>query len=88
VLVWWADLNHSYIAWKSSAAIKFLSLAEEYRDIVSITSLNTLTHIGAYEKCLVEKDSIILWIRIWCRTFCMQMVDADVTKFSGISSFT
>jgi hypothetical protein len=86
VLVRRAYLDHSYVAAKGSATIKFLSLAEEDRDIVGISCLDTLADIGSYEKRLMEEDSVEFRICVWGSSFSVEVVDAYILKFTGLTS--
>ena len=52
-------LNHCNVAWKSSAAVKLLGLAKEYRNIVCISCLNSLADISSHEECLVEEYAVV-----------------------------
>jgi hypothetical protein len=48
--------------------------------------LYALADIRSYEESLMEEDSVIFRICIWCGTFCMEMVDAYILKFSCFTS--
>ena len=86
VLVRRTNLDHGNVASEGAATVELLCLAEEYRNVVCISGLHSFADIGSDEECLMEEDSVIFRIGIWCRAFCMEMVDAYILKFSGITS--
>ena len=88
VLVRRTHLDHRHIAWECSASVKFLGLAQENRDVVRVACLNTLAHICSHKECLMEEDTVELRVGVWCRTFCVKVMYAYITKFSCLSSCT
>ncbi len=87
VLVRRADLNHCHVAPQCSASVEFLRLAEEYRNIVGISALDSLAYIRSYEKALMKENPVKLRVGIWCGAFCVKVVDADILKFTSFPSF-
>ena len=79
-------LNHRNVTPECSAAVEFLRLAEEYRDVVGISGLHALADIGSYKESLVEEDSFEFRVCIRSRSFGMEVVDAYILKFSCLSS--
>jgi hypothetical protein len=79
-------LDHRDIASECSAAVKLLCLAEEYRDIVRVSGLDTLADVASDKESLMEEDAAELRIGIWSRSFRMEMVDAYILKFSCFTS--
>ena len=69
-------------------AMGILGLAQENRDVVRVACLNTLAHICSHKECLMEEDSVELRVGVWCRTFCVKVMYAYITKFSCLSSCT
>ena len=78
-------LYHGYIARKGSASVKFLSFAEEYRNIVCVSCLYALTYIASYKEGLMKEYSVELFVSIRCISFCMQMMYAYITKLAGFA---
>ncbi len=87
VLVRRADLNHRNVAPQCSASVEFLCLAEEHRNIVGISALDSLAYIRSYEKALMKENPVKLRVGIWCGAFCVKVVDADILKFTSFPSF-
>ena len=56
------------------------------RQIISVSGVRVGTDIGAYEETLVEEDSLIFWLRIWCRALRVEMVKMEIAYFAGIGS--
>ena len=79
-------LNHRHVAAESSATVKFLCLAQKYRDVVRISCLHAFADIAAYEECLMEEDAAEFRIGIWSRAFRVEMVYPYVLEFSCFSS--
>ena len=83
-----AYLYHCNIARKCSATVEFLRLAQEYRDVVGISFLDTFADIGSDEKSLVEKNAFKLRVCIRGWTFGVKMVHFHISNFSGFPSAT
>ena len=79
-------LYHSHIAWKSTASVQLLCLAQEYRDIVGISRLYRLAYVGSDEESLMEEDTVKFRVGIRCRTFCVKMMDTNVLQLSSFTS--
>ena len=84
VLVGRAHLNHCHVAGQSTATVQFLGLAQVHGNVVCISCLNTLAHVGAYEECLVEKDAGIFLVGVGCGTFCVKVVDKHILQFTCV----
>ena len=85
MLVRRADLNHRHVASEGSAAVELLGLAQEYRNIVCISRLNTLAHIRSDEECLMEEDSVIFRVCIRSCTLGVEVMDAHILKFTSVA---
>ena len=81
-----ADLDHCHIARQGAAAVEFLCLAKEDRNIVCISGLNSLADVASNEESLVEEHSVVFRIGVWCRALCVQVVDAHVTELTCVAS--
>jgi hypothetical protein len=55
--------------------------------IISIATIDISPYIGTNEKALVEENTIILGFRIWCRSFCMEMMEMQIPDLPCICSF-
>ena len=86
VLVRRTYLDHRHIAAQGSAAVQLLGFAEEDRNIVCVAGLDALADIGSDKECLMEEDSVILRICVWRWTLGMQMMYADILKFTPVTS--
>ena len=86
VLVRRAYLDHRDVAAESSASVELLRLAEEYRDVVGIAGLDALAYVRTYEEGLMEENSVVLFVCIWCGSLGVEVMDAYILKFSCVTS--
>ena len=56
------------------------------RQIISVSGVRVGTDVGTDEETLIEEDSLIFWLCIWCRAFRVEMVKMEIAYLAGIGS--
>ena len=54
------------------------------REIVSIARVNVCSYIRTDEEALIKEDSCVLGIRIWGRSFSMEMMEMEVSDVTCV----
>lgn len=85
MLVDGGNLYHRDVAGNRSATVEFLGLTQENGNIVSPAGLHVLADIASHEESLVEEDALVLFVRIGCGTFSVEVMDTYVFQFSVVS---